>query len=393
MEITEVGPDIQRIKLDNRLITIIGTAHISPNSVEKVRQTLNSGNPDTVCVELCASRLENLDNPDKWKQTDLFQIIRRNQGYLLMVQLIISAFQRRLGKQMGVKPGDEMRAAVELAREKSLPLSPIDRDIKITMKRAWAGSGFFSLLKIVAALGGSLFTREKISEEQLEELKSRDVLTAALSELSAILPGVKRSLIDERDRYMAAKILCAPGNDILAVVGAGHVPGIIRHLAAGQLDVSDIDRVDSHSRYLGKVFNYFLLLLGISVIAGLIYFIGVKNTFIAFGTWTVVNGLFAAGAAALCMAHPFTIIITFFASPVAAIHPGFAVGWVSALVEAYLRNPRVQDFEELIESEKFRWRLLNNRVARILLLLILPNLGSILGTAVAIYVLSSAAPS
>jgi pheromone shutdown-related protein TraB len=261
------------------------------------------------------------------------------------------------------------------------------------MKRAWAGSGFFSLLKIVAALGGSLFTREKISEEQLEELKSRDVLTAALSELSAILPGVKRSLIDERDRYMAAKILCAPGNDILAVVGAGHVPGIIRHLAAGQLDVSDIDRVDSHSRYLGKVFNYFLLLLGISVIAGLIYFIGVKNTFIAFGTWTVVNGLFAAGAAALCMAHPFTIIITFFASPVAAIHPGFAVGWVSALVEAYLRNPRVQDFEELIESEKFRWRLLNNRVARILLLLILPNLGSILGTAVAIYVLSSAAPS
>lgn len=393
MEVSEVQPDVRVIKLGERQITLIGTAHISPNSVETVRETLSGSSPDSVCVELCISRLQNLDNPDKWKQTDLFQVIKRNQGYLLMVQLIISAFQRRLGKQMGVKPGDEMRIAVDLARERTLPVSPIDRDIKTTMKRAWAGSSFFSLLKIVAALGGSMFTREKISEEQLDELKSKDVLTAALSELSGILPGVKRSLIDERDQYMAAKILNTPGNNLLAVVGAGHVPGILRHLETGATDVSELEVVAARSGYFGRIFNYLLLAVGLSIVALLFYVIGVKNTFLAFGTWTIVNGLFAAAASALCLAHPLTIIITFFASPVAAIHPGFAVGWISALAEAYLRKPRVQDFEDLVESERFSLKLLNNRVARILLLLVLPNLGSILGTLVAIYVLSSAVPS
>ena len=392
IEVAELDTDVLKVNIGGRIVTIVGTAHISSVSVERVREAITSSGADAVCVELCGSRLDNLNNPDRWKQTDLFQVIKRNQGYLLTVQLIISSFQRRLGNQLGVKPGDEMRKAVELAKQQGLPIFPIDRDIKITMKRAWAGSSMYSILKIIAALGGSMFSREQISEKQLEELKSKDVLSAALSELSEILPSIKEALIDERDEYMAAKILGSSGSNVVAVVGAGHVPGILRHLETGRKDVSDLEIVRNKPSVLIRSLKILAIVGLISALVLLVYLIGVKNTFIAFGTWTIINGLFAALAAALCFAHPLTVLTAFFSSPIAAIHPGFAVGWVCALVEAYLRKPRVQDFEQLIEGNESGLKLMNNRVARILLLLIIPNLGSIIGTLVSIYILSSSVP-
>ena len=211
--------DIHRIALESKDIYLIGTAHISKTSAETVKNFIVEEKPDSVCVELCQSRYQSLTDPDKWKNTDIITLIKQKKTLLLLVNLILSAFQKRLASKLGLNPGQEMIEAINAAKENNINLVLADRDIQITFTRIWKKLGFFGKLKLFFMLILSIFSNEEITEEEIEKLKSEDVLTAALNELAVSFPRLKSTLIDELDQYLAEKIKNAPGNRIVVVVG------------------------------------------------------------------------------------------------------------------------------------------------------------------------------
>ena len=218
--------NVDVISIGNKNVYLVGTAHVSQSSVDLVKEVIEAIKPEYVAVELCESRFDSLRNPDKWRETNIVSIIRQGKSYLLMTQLILSAFQKKIGAKLEVKPGAEMMAAIELAESNNSETALVDREIKITLRRAWASLGWWGSIKLFGALIASFFNNEEISEEEIEKLKSSDALEAMISELSENLPGVQQSLIDERDQYLAAKIKDIPSDSVVAIVGAGHVPGI-----------------------------------------------------------------------------------------------------------------------------------------------------------------------
>ena len=378
--ITEVEPGVTRIESGDRTIHLIGTAHVSRTSAELVDRVLNDLRPDTVCLELCESRLESLKNPEAWRNTDVFKVIKDGRGYVLMAQIILAGFQKRLAQQFGVQPGEEMRRALAYAQNSSTNLAVVDRNIRITLKRAWSGSGLWGFAKIVASLIESMFVKDDMSEAQIEELKHGDALSAVMSEFSAALPGVKRALIDERDRYMAKKIAAAPGKNVVAVLGAGHIPGIITHFGH-DVNLEELDSLPPPSPMNRVLVWSFPVLLAVLMVVGF-FRSGGQTSLQVFEIWAICNMIGAAVGAAVAFGHPLSILTAFLTGPFAAIHPVIAVGWLAALVEAFVRKPRVLDFESLSNDVTSARGLWKNRVSRIFLVLILANLGSVIGTAV-----------
>jgi len=222
--------DIHTLELAGKTITLIGTAHVSAESVTLVDRTIRERLPDLVAIELDDRRLEALKDPERWKKTDIYKSIKDGNSYVLLTQLLLQSFQKKISSELGVKPGAEMMAAYSVANSLGLRYLCIDRDIRITLKRAWARASWWSVTKVFFALISSLFDTKSVSADEIERLKEKDVLSAALEEFSELLPDVKTSLIDERDSYMAQKLLDASGNNILAIVGAGHIPGMLREL-------------------------------------------------------------------------------------------------------------------------------------------------------------------
>ena len=226
--ITNLQENLDEIIIGEKRIILVGTAHISQSSVDLVASTIEANKPDTVAVELCKPRLESISDPDRWKNTDLFEIIRKGKAYVLMAQLMLSSFQKRLGDKLNVRPGAEMVEAINAAQRSGACLVLADRDVTVTLKRTWGSLGFWSTLKLFGSAFSGLFTKHEISEEDIEKLKSSDALDEAMREFSEALPEVRSTLIDERDQYLTEKIRTAPGNTVVAVVGAGHVPGILK---------------------------------------------------------------------------------------------------------------------------------------------------------------------
>lgn len=384
---------IQRVRLGEREIVLLGTAHVSSESVRDVERTIEEESPERVCVEIDEGRYRAMSESRSWSDLNIYQVLRERKGFMLLANLVLSAFQRKLGEDMGVKPGQEMRRAVEVAQEKSIPFSLCDREIQVTLRRAWSMSGFWGKNKMLAALLGSVFSSEKLTSEQIEELKQKNALQSMLEELSEYLPSAKEVLIDERDRYLATRIFETSEAKVLAVVGAGHMDGIVRWLHAlhaGEVsaDVESIDRIPSPAK-VTRILPWLVpaAVLGLIVVG--FFRSGWELTLSMLWMWVLVNGTLSAIGALVALAHPVTIVVSFLAAPITSMNPTIGVGIVAGLLEAVLRKPRVADFERLPQDIVTVRGFFRNRLTHVLLVFFFSTIGSAIGTFIGIPFLTS----
>lgn len=372
---------VHRLSIEGREVILIGTAHISKASAELVTQIIADEKPDTVCVELCPTRMGTLENPDAWKNTNIMEVIKQKRTFVLFLNFILSSIQRRMAKDMDVKPGLEMEAAIKAAKEIDADVSTIDREVRTTLQRVWGLMGFWTRIKLFNQIVMSMFEEEEdVTSEQIEALKEQGALEMLLTEMGTTLPGIKQRLIDERDLYMVEKIRQSPGQKLVAVVGAGHVPGMLAHWHDARIDLVELDKLPPPST-LSKVLKWLVPALLVALL--FLPFIkgGANPESLQKGLrgllgWTVVTGGLAALGSALAFAHPLTILSAFIAAPITTLHPLIGIGHVTGLVEAWVRKPKVKDFESLPEdilTAKGWW---GNQVTRILLVFILSGVGA-----------------
>jgi len=370
--------NVHEILLDEKKILVIGTAHISQSSVDEVKTVINKVKPDTVCIELCPSRYQAMLEKDQWKNMDIFKVIREGKSFLLFANLIMTAFQKRLGSRLGVKPGSEMFEAANLAEKLNSELVLADRDVKITLQRTWRGMRFFGKIKILGQLLASLFVREEISKEEIENLKESDALSEAMQMLSEQSPEMKHILIDERDQYMAEKIRQSLGKLVVAVVGAGHVKGLIAELE-NKHNLAQLESIPSSGKALAWL-KYGIPALIIALIVYGFFTVDTDVSIEMIQRWFLINGTLSALGTAAAFGHPITIAVAFVAAPFTSLNPAIAAGWVAGLVEALLRKPQVRDFENLADDITHLRGFWQNNITRILLVVIFANLGSAIGT-------------
>lgn len=367
---------------DGKEIILVGTAHVSRESSELVEQVIKTEKPDTVCVELCNARFDAIKQKKKWQETDIIKVIREKQTSLLLSQLLMASFQKKIADKFGIKPGEEMLCAIDQAEKTGAQIVLADRDIRITLQRTWRMMRFWSKIKFLPGMLFSILTLEDISEEEIEKLKQKDVLELALETFGQKLPGIKITLVDERDQYLADKIKNAPGSKIVAVVGAGHVPGILENIEK-EVNLSALNELPPKSRW-GKVFAWGIPAAVIGLIIAGFFHAGSLASLNMIKWWVVVNAVLAGLGAAVVLAHPATIAASVIAAPITSLNPMIAAGWVAGLTEATLRKPQVKDFialREDITSVRGFW---HNKITRILLLVAFVNIGSSIGTFVAI---------
>ncbi len=372
-------------------IILVGTAHISKDSVEEVKKTIDDFKPDIVAVELCDRRYKTLTEKEKWENTPITSLLRSNKAYLILAQTFLSSIQRRLGKEYGVEPGSEMVAAIDAAKKRNLEVALVDRDISVTLKRAWRKMGIVEKLKLswefLKALVG--FEEEDIEELDLQKLMDQDVISTMMEEFGQIAPSVADVLIFERDIYIAQKIKeQSTKGRVVAVVGAGHLEGVKRKLRSDEkeVDLKQLETVPKKRISIAKLVAYAIPVLFVALIVWMLYsrgpdaFSDIANIWL---WWFVINGICSAIGAAIARGHPFTIATAFLAAPFTSLNPAVAAGWFAGIVEAKLRTPVVRDFQQLSELESLGdfWR---NKVVRLLLVVALANVGSMVGTFVAL---------
>lgn len=376
---TEKEKNITRIHMDGKEFILIGTAHVSRQSAEQVKEVIEAERPDTVCVELDEPRYQSIVEGDKWRDTDIFQVIKDKKATLLLMNLAIGSFQRRMAKQFGIKPGQEMIQGIESAKELNAELVLADRNIQVTFSRIWNSVGFSGKAKLLTQIIYSIFSTDTITEEELEKIKSQDMLDSMLNEFTQVFPKLKTPLIDERDQYLAQKIKEAPGDKIVAVLGAAHVPGITQEIH-NEHNLDKLNERPAKSKW-PKIIGWTIPIIILAVIA--YTFISNPDAGIQQGiSWILWNGGFSALGVAIAMGHPLAILTAFVAAPFTSLNPLLAAGWFAGFVQAYFRRPNVGDFDSLPEdvlSIKGFWR---NKVTRVLLIVVLANLGSTLGTVI-----------
>jgi pheromone shutdown-related protein TraB len=378
------------LSLNNREIILIGTAHISKASIEEVSRTIREEKPDRVCVELDATRLGALTEKDNWEKLDVAKVFRDGRGFLLMANLVLSSFQRRMGEELGVKPGEEMKVAVETAREMGIQYVLCDREIQITLRRAWGRCGLWSKCKLLAALLSSAFTTEKLSKEEIEGLKKHNELDGMMAELAAYLPSVKETLIDERDRYLAAKIWTGGGNKSVAVIGAGHLAGIKTHLEKIAAlppetgpDLSALETIPPRTVFSRAVGWIIPVLIAILIVLGFLR-AGAGVSLAMLIRWVLLNGSLAALGTLIALGHPLSILVSFIGAPIATINPFIGVGLFSGITEATMRKPKVTDAQTIIEDITSLRGVYRNRITKALLVFFLSTLGGAVGNFISI---------
>jgi pheromone shutdown-related protein TraB len=366
--------------VDGREFIIVGTAHISRESADLVREVIEKERPDCVCVELDAQRFEALSQKKKFSELDLRQLIRKKQLAALLANLLLASYQKKLGGALGILPGTELLEATKAAEEFGIPIALCDRDVRVTLRRAWASMGFFKKATLASTLAVSVFERPEISEEDLRRLRDKDVLSELMRELGEAMPALKATLIDERDLYLSTRMREASGDRIVAVVGAGHVEGICEALVPDRVvDLAEIDTVPP----ISPVWKW----VGWSIpalILGSIGYIGITKGAEVAGEnllyWILANGIPCTIGAVVALAHPVTVVSAFFVAPVTSLTPVIGAGYVCAFLQAYFQPPKVREFERLgddVGSPRAWW---TNRMLRIMLVFIFTTLGSIIGT-------------
>lgn len=372
LTITSKEENVDLISYGDKEIYLVGTAHISKDSIALAERIIRELQPDTVAVELCPPRINSLRNPSRWRETDLISVFREGKGLVLLAQLALAAFQRKLGDQLEVKPGAEMLRAAEVSEELGSTLVLADREVRITLRRVWASLSFFSTQRLLATLVAALFEEHQITEEEIERLKSNDVLHAALEEFSKQFPEIRETLIHERDLYLAEKIRTAPGKKIVAIIGAGHCPGIKKAFGSA-IDLAALEEIPPRGwtsvlwRWGG----------GIAVIGLLTYILMTSGHEVA-GTyiwmWLAVSMSFSALGCLITLTHPLTALVTIITSPVTMLVPFVRPGVIGAISEIYLRRPRVKDMETVLDDLVRLRGWYENRVAHVFLIFLVNNL-------------------
>lgn len=377
--------NIVHLSINGKEIYLLGTAHVLEKSKEEVEKYINELNPDTVCVELCEARYNSLKDENRWQNLDIVKVIKEGKAFLLLANMILSSFQKRIGKNLKTKPGLEMMEAIKIAEEKSNRIVLVDRDVNLTLKRAWMFSGFSDKMKILEVLLESIFSNEKIEKEEIENLlENGDLISSMMGELSNKLPKVKEVLIDERDYYIANKIFNAEGKKVFAVVGKGHINGIVNFLENKNFEntVEKLEEIPEKTK-LSKLTPYIFGLV-IVVLFVLGFMKGTKVGIDMLFAWVMASGITTSLAALCVMAHPVTILLSWLAAPIKLILPPVSAGIFLAPIEAILRKPRVVDFENLNEDISSFKGFMKNRVTKILLVFAAVTVGAIVGHTIAI---------
>ena len=374
------SPDVHVLTVADKTIILVGTVHVSRESADLVRAVIEAERPDAVCVELDARRYEALSQQHKWESLDLKDVIRKKQLSTLLANLLLASYQKRLGNQLGVLPGTEMLEAVTVAGEHDVPIVFCDRDVRVTMRRAWRFTPFLKKSLLLSSLLLSVFDTTPVTKESLRNLKQRDVLSEMMQEFGKEVPTLKTVLIDERDYYLAEKTLQAQGTTIVSVVGAGHVEGmkaILRSDRRSRLETLDvIPPVSLAWKWVGWCIP--------AVIVGSIAVIGYQKGAAAAGDnalfWVMANGVPSGVGALLAWAHPFTILAAVTGAPFTSLTPVIGVGYVTAFVQAYVQPPLVREFQTVAEDIAVPRRWWQSRLLRVFLAFVFPTIGSIIGT-------------
>ncbi len=372
--------DVTLINLGDKTILLVGTAHISQQSTDLVTRVIEQERPDAVCVELDKKRYAALSKQNIWENLDLKQVVRNKQLATLMVNLILAAYQKKLGGQLGIKPGAELLAAARTAEQMGVPVALCDRDVRVTLRRAWHATSFLKKGYLLATLLTSLFDKTELDEKKLAEMRRKDVLSELINELGTALPHTKEVLIDERDIFMAEKIKSTPGQRLVAVVGAGHVEGIKRVISQDNSRLIETISLVPQVGRLGKILRW--LVPGLIVLS--LILIGVRQGAAEFTAnavyWIMAHGIPTAVGALIALAHPATIVSAFAASPVTSLSPLIGAGYVCAFIQLMTCPPVVKEFELVskdIATFKGWWL---NKLLRIFLVFLFTTVGSILGT-------------
>lgn len=374
-----MSENIEKITYKDKEIYLVKTAHVSKNSIEDVKKCIEEVNPDSICIELDKDRYEKMSNPNDWSNTDIVKIIKEKKVGFLLVNIILSSFQRRMAKNLDTNSGGEMLEGINASKEKNIPLVLADRPIKLTFSRIWNNLGILEKSKLLVSIISSIFDDEELSEDDLKALKEADALEASLNEVGKEFPIVKKILVDERDAYLSSKIKNAPGNKIVAIIGAAHAKGIKENI---DKDI-DIDKLEiiNKKKGIGTIIKW---LIPVLIIFMIIYtLITNRNMGLEqIKSWILWNGTLSAIGTLLAFGHPFSILTAFVMAPITSLNPLLAAGWFAGLVEAMIRKPKVKDFENIAEDTSSLKGFWKNRVTRILLVVVFANLFSSIGTVV-----------
>ena len=386
---TVISQPLQTIKVGDTSLTILGTAHVSKTSADAVKELIQSGQFDAVAIELCQSRHDSIVNPNSLAEMDLFEVIKNKKASMVAASLALGAYQQRLAEQFDVQPGEEMRIAIRLSNENAISLALIDRDVGTTLKRLYKNIPWWRKMYVISGLIASVITHEKVTEDEIEKLKSGDVLESTFAQFATSASDLFRPLISERDQYMAAKLLQVIDNqnvkNLLVVIGAGHLSGLVKYLETGMADPQNtIDQLE-HLPASSGIMKFIPWLIVVLILCGFGFGFS-KSTELGWSLvmdWVLINGGLSALGAAIAGAHIITVITAFLAAPLTSLNPTIGAGVVTSAVELYLRKPTIKDFES-VRSDTTKisgWR--SNRVARLILVFLLSTLGSVLGTYIA----------
>ncbi len=379
------GSDVHSLTVGEKTYFIVGTAHISKKSADLVREVIEAEKPDTVCIELDEQRYQALSQKKKWESLDIKTLIKKKQLATLIINIVLASYQKKLGEKLGVSPGTELLEAANAAKENNIPIELCDRDVRITLRRAWNSMSFFQKMKFILSGFAGIFEKEELTEEKLSELKQKDVLSELMQELGKHMPILKRVLLDERDSFLSQKMKLAKGNKIVSVVGAGHVSGIIKSLSGNEtVDLEAISVIPPVSKWI-KIIGWGVPAI---IIASLIYIGFTKGSDVAGDNvlfWILANGIPSAIGAAIALGHPLTILVSFLGAPITSLTPVIGAGYVAAFVQAYYRPPIVKEFQNATNDVGKFSAWWSNRLLRILLVFILSGLGSAIGTYVGAY--------
>ncbi len=379
-EPSEASGDVHRVDVDGRAILLVGTAHVSQRSVDLVREVIEREQPDAVCIELDEGRFEALSQEKRFEEQDLREVLKRKQVATLLLNLILASYQRRLGLKLGVVPGSELMEAARAAEERDIPVALCDRDVRITLRRAWQSISWWQRFRLLGELGASLFESPDVSEDELARIREHDVVTEVMNELGRMLPDLKRVLIDERDAFLAHKILETEGERIVAVVGAGHVDGMKGRLARRErADLDAISEIPPESK-LWKIAGWSVPLVIIGSIVAIALTQGAEAAGENAMIWFLANAIPSGLGALVALGHPLTIVAAALSAPFTSLTPLIGAGYVAAFTQLWAKPPRVADFGSLGEDLAVPAHWWRSRLMRIFLVFLLTTLGSILGT-------------
>ena len=372
--------NIIQINYQDKLITLIPTAHVSKNSVELVNETIDEIKPDCICIELDQDRYNSLTNPEKYRQTDIVKIIKNKQVGMMLVNLILANYQRKLAVNLNNKSGSEMLAAIEKSKELNTKLVLADRNIKTTFSRIWSNQNFFDKIKLLTGIISAIFDDEDLSEEDIAQLQDKDMLNAALNEISQQFPKIKEVLVDERDKYLAYKIKNAPGKNIVAVLGAAHCVNVPNYINQ-DYSIAEFDKVKEKT--IAQKMSGWIIPVIIVIAIALCFKVDSSIGIGQIKSWIIINGSLSAIGVIVAGGHLISAIVAFIAAPITSLNPLLAAGWFAGLLEAKICKPTVADFDSLNEDLNTFKGFRANKVTKILLVVALANLGSTIGTFVA----------